>query len=67
MDRGAWWAPVHGAAKSWTRTNTHGWMLFFELVLPHINSKIILLNFRKKIIGIIIKIIFYLFINLGET
>ena len=19
MDRGAWWAPVHGAAKSWTK------------------------------------------------
>ena len=21
MDRGAWWAEVHGAAKSWTRSN----------------------------------------------
>ena len=23
MDRGAWWATVHGVTKSWTRLNTH--------------------------------------------
>ena len=23
MDRGVWWATVHGAAKSWTRLSTH--------------------------------------------
>ena len=23
MDRGTWWATVFGAAKSWTRLNTH--------------------------------------------
>ena len=23
MDRGAWWAIVHGVAKSWTRLSTH--------------------------------------------
>ena len=23
MDRGAWWATVHGVAKSWTRLRTH--------------------------------------------
>ena len=23
MGRGAWWATVHGAAKSWTQLNTH--------------------------------------------
>ena len=23
MDRGAWWATVHGVAKSWTRPSTH--------------------------------------------
>ena len=23
MDRGAWWATVHGVAKSWTRLSTH--------------------------------------------
>ena len=23
MDRGAWWARVHGIAKSWTRLSTH--------------------------------------------
>ena len=23
MDRGAWWAVVHGVAKSWTQLNTH--------------------------------------------
>ena len=23
MDRGAWWATVHGVAKSWTRSGTH--------------------------------------------
>ena len=23
MDRGAWWAIVHGVAKSWTHTHTH--------------------------------------------
>ena len=23
MDRGAWWATVHGVAKSWTQLNTH--------------------------------------------
>ena len=38
-----------------------------SLFSPQINFKIILLNFRKKIIGIIVKIIFYLFINLGEA
>ena len=24
MDRGAWWATVHGVAKSWTRLNQLG-------------------------------------------
>ena len=23
MDRGAWWTPVHGVAKSWTRLSMH--------------------------------------------
>ena len=23
MDRGAWWATVHGVAKSWTQPSTH--------------------------------------------
>ena len=23
MERGAWWATVHGAAKSWTQLSTH--------------------------------------------
>ena len=23
MDRGAWWATVHGVAKSWTQLSTH--------------------------------------------
>ena len=23
MERGAWWATVHGAAKSWTQLGTH--------------------------------------------
>ena len=23
MDRGAWWATVHGVTKSWTRLSTH--------------------------------------------
>ena len=23
MDRGAWWATVHGVAKSWTRATEH--------------------------------------------
>ena len=23
LDRGAWWAPVHGVRKSWTQLNTH--------------------------------------------
>ena len=23
MDRGAWWATVHGATKSWTQPSTH--------------------------------------------
>ena len=25
MDRGAWWATVHGASKSWTRLSDHHW------------------------------------------
>ena len=25
MDRGAWWATVHGVAKVWTRLSTHTW------------------------------------------
>ena len=24
MDRGAWWATVHGVTKSWTQLSTHG-------------------------------------------
>ena len=26
MDRGAWWATVHGVTKSWTRLSTHARM-----------------------------------------
>ena len=28
MDRGAWWAAVHGIAKSWTRLNAHTLLSF---------------------------------------
>ena len=27
MDRGAWWATVHGVAKSWTRVSTNTFTL----------------------------------------
>ena len=29
MDGGAWWATVHGAAKSWTRLSDFTFFLFF--------------------------------------
>ena len=28
VDRGAWWATVHGATKSWTRLSTHGYIVY---------------------------------------
>ena len=33
MDRGAWWATVHGVAKSWTQLSTHAFLPF-----PHDGS-----------------------------
>ena len=50
MDRGSWWATVHGAAKSWTRLNNYTlyiYILFFPILplLPyravHLKSVII--------------------------
>ena len=40
MDRGAWWATVHGVAKSWTRLSSVHLAAFFHVVsasptLPH--------------------------------
>ena len=29
MDRGAWWAAVHGVAKSWTGLSKYKWSLGF--------------------------------------
>ena len=29
MDREAWWAAVHGVAKSWTRHST--WLIYFTV------------------------------------
>ena len=26
MDRGAWWATIHGVAKSWTQLSTHNYL-----------------------------------------
>ena len=31
MDRGAWWATVHGVAKSWTRLSTHACTMTLDL------------------------------------
>ena len=34
MDRGAWWATVHGVAKSWTNIQSHyqtEWIPFTQL------------------------------------
>ena len=36
MDRGAWWATVHGITKSWTRLN--GYHIHFGLYLLNANS-----------------------------
>ena len=52
MDRGSWWATVHGAAKSWTQLNNYTlyiyiYILFFPILplLPyravHLRSVII--------------------------
>ena len=30
MDRGAWWAPVHGVTKSWTRLNDFSFTFHFH-------------------------------------
>ena len=30
MDRGAWWAPVHGVAKSWTRLSDFTFTFHFH-------------------------------------
>ena len=32
MDRGAWWATVHGIAKSWTRLRNYTILLSYENV-----------------------------------
>ena len=36
MDRGAWWAAVHGVAKSWTRlSNSHFLLSFGSLIIGY--------------------------------
>ena len=38
MDRGAWWARVHGVAKSWTQQSTHGSIPFLLVCFPFLFS-----------------------------
>ena len=47
MDRGAWWATVHGVAKSWTQLSTqptfsnyflHPYMIFFIAIIESVVS-----------------------------
>ena len=47
LDGGAWWAAVHGVAKSWTQLSTHATSHFhircifkMELVKTHRNQKL---------------------------
>ena len=39
MDRGAWWATVHGVIKSWTQLSTHTY--------PHLFQKLLFFRFVK--------------------
>ena len=32
MDRGVWWATVHGATKSWTRLSTHTYIYYLIIL-----------------------------------
>ena len=41
MDRGAWWATVHGITKSWTHPSTHTHIYrfkFFVHAVQHVGS-----------------------------
>ena len=48
MDRGAWWATVHGVAKSWTRLSD--FTFTFMVSCGHFSSKILLSAFPRFIL-----------------
>ena len=36
MDRGAWWATLHGVAKSWTQLSMHMHVLYsYNIICPY--------------------------------
>ena len=44
MDTGAWWATVHGVAKSWTRLSTHAlykYKMYDKMTYEHIHCEMI--------------------------
>ena len=38
MDRGAWWAAVHGVAKSWTQSSMHIHTYMYHLLSMHTHA-----------------------------
>ena len=40
MDRGAWWATVHGIPKSQTRLSTHTILIIFRKHKPHLGHRL---------------------------
>ena len=40
MDRGAWWAPVHGVAESWTRLSDFTFFFFFQQTLYDLSHQL---------------------------
>ena len=42
MDRGAWWATVHGIAKSWTQLTTHA--LLYTIIVGDFNTPLSPMN-----------------------
>ena len=65
MDRGAWWATVHGVTKSRTRQSHYHFSLFQETTVPH-RGPLRISSHEFK--AIIIRMIFFFpatFSNLG--
>ena len=51
MDRGAWWATVHGVAKSWTQLSDFSFFLSFPGFV-HVSSVVVKNLPAKQVLGL---------------
>ena len=52
MDRGGWWATVHGAAKSWTELTLPLFSIIFSGQILKTQHELVLLSFREEYISL---------------